>query len=444
MGKSAIRFDPARSFLDLFPHLLAARDRRIDEPRRASTRLLNILDRWHGRRWGPYLRETPRSLMRQRLVGYTTLGEFIDLAIAASDPDFGDVTAERGDVKADPAIGGDLVTASPSSAADTERIAGARRYLRAVDLEGPVPGGEILRSIGQSIVDMGADVPFEVLLPHLPAFADEVIDARVDPAPKLLAVFSKWRGYRWGSYLSETPASFLRQRNGGLTSLGAMIWMGARLATVEPGRRQSLSAADRGASDQAEAVKRAAMILGGSTERESVIVDARITTLARRRTFEDLGAEFGCTRERVRQVEQKFVYRIGREIDRRDSLARVAAHVRDAIGAAWPADAMADIPGLIDPVLIDSDRVETRLLLWTVGPFELVDGWLVRRPARRTIDRSRHALRVARAIGPVSVDEAIGQVIRLDIRPQVAEAWIDWLRVVRQSRGEAPSESAAR
>lgn len=131
-------------------------------------------------------------------------------------------------------------------------------------------------------------------------------------------------------------------------------------------------------------------------------------------------------------------------MDRHDSLARAAAHVRDAIGAAWPAEAMADIPGLVDPVLINSDRVETRLLLWTVGPFELVDGWLVRRSARREIARSRHALREARTTGRISVDEAIGKVVRLDIRPQVAEAWIGWLRVVRPSRGVAPIGSAAR
>lgn len=64
-------------FHGLVPTLATVEDRWIDVDPMLSGRLGNLLSRWHGFRWEPYLLETPGSMWLQRTAGHTRLGAFL-------------------------------------------------------------------------------------------------------------------------------------------------------------------------------------------------------------------------------------------------------------------------------------------------------------------------------------------------------------------------------
>ena len=377
LATSALRFEAHRPFQALFPHLATVPDRRIDRPRSTSQRLRNALVRWHGLTWQAYLGETPATLRRRPNVGLRAVGEFIHLAVVAAEPD---AALEQDDDTGKTDAAHDVE--GPSSDPRAPRIQAARRFLETVEVKGEMPIGSTLREIARLTIAFGDDLSFQELFPYLPQFAIEVVDLRADAAPKFLSVLRGWNGFRWAGYLEKTPASFLRRRNGGPTSLGAILWCGARLATVTPPGSSGYPPSHARA-DQSEAVGRIAGIVDRSTDRERAIIDGRLAALERRKTLAELGRDAGVTRERMRQHQDKVIRRLGREIARRDSVARVAMWLGDSVGSAWSATALGELPGLEEPALADLERVETRLLLWLAGPFVLVDGWLVHRPGRR-------------------------------------------------------------
>ena len=68
---------------ELFPWLEHRRDESIDAHFAIPTRLSNVLARWRGPKWGPYVGATPREFMERRNAGVGSLEAFLGAAAAA-------------------------------------------------------------------------------------------------------------------------------------------------------------------------------------------------------------------------------------------------------------------------------------------------------------------------------------------------------------------------
>lgn len=71
------------SFGELLPWLERRREEPIDAHSAISTRLSNVLARWRGTKWGPYVAATPREFMERRNAGRGSLEAFFGAATAA-------------------------------------------------------------------------------------------------------------------------------------------------------------------------------------------------------------------------------------------------------------------------------------------------------------------------------------------------------------------------
>ncbi|MEA3501983.1 MAG: sigma factor-like helix-turn-helix DNA-binding protein, partial [Actinomycetota bacterium] len=112
-------------------------------------------------------------------------------------------------------------------------------------------------------------------------------------------------------------------------------------------------------------------------DRDLQILRSRILIGTRRppRTLEELGEMFGCTRQRVQQLESRALARLKAYLsnDRYRSLNRAADDIRTEIGAASPIEA-ADAAVADDP-----ESLVDELLLWVAGPYHRSDGWVLQR-----------------------------------------------------------------
>lgn len=106
-------------------------------------------------------------------------------------------------------------------------------------------------------------------------------------------------------------------------------------------------------------------------EREKIILDERSLAIGSRSTLEALGARFGVTRERIRQLESRALERLDALLadNRTSPLRRVAKELASTLGTASPSAAVGSV---------DSLDFRSRLLLWIAGPYHLDGDWLVK------------------------------------------------------------------
>lgn len=178
-------------------------------------------------------------------------------------------------------------------------------------------------------------------------------------------------------------------------------------------------------------------------DRELCRFDARAMDILRLRVFADtpttldeLGARFGLTRERVRQIESRTV----KVLQTSSALASVRALASHALGderVVAPLDTMlGEIPALVESV------VRVGQPLWRVldridGSFEVADGWWCRGTVKAAVALTNSALQTA--AGDM-------RAFRVDDLPMLREfAWsIDWVRYcgIRVHEGYALLASA--
>ncbi len=433
LGRSAIVHEPHAPLVHLFPHLESVRDERIDRRMEISTRLRHILDAWHGPLWAPYLAETPATVWIRRRLGYETVGEFLQLAVNAAG--VLDETNKTDDTSTESGL--PLLDES-SRSDDLARWATVWTDLVAASADRQTPPlSAELANAGRAILVADPDAPFQDLFPRLRVFAHERIDDRVNVQRHLNNVLANWHGFRWGDYAAETPASMFRRRNCGLATVGQFAWLAARLMAVQvPSHRRPNGIDPSASADQVKAIEALTAVLTRLSEREHTIVERSILSLDRRDTQVQLGRDCGCSGAYVGQILSRLTHRFRREMGFLNTdIEGLAAALHTEIGAAWPIDRIADVPCLHDPALQDLDRLETRLLLWSAGPFERSDGWIVRRPAHNVILNSRRMLRAAIAAGPVTVSDAVTRLGALGIRAPVAERWIATLHGIEVDAG---------
>ena len=116
-------------------------------------------------------------------------------------------------------------------------------------------------------------------------------------------------------------------------------------------------------------------LLAQFDDRELAILESRVLHGAYRaqRTLEDLGIEFGVTRERVRQLEGRAKSKLDRFLgyDRYRSIHRAASRAWKKLGTACP-ESDAELV-----VQEDVDSLADELLLWVAGPYHRISGWVI-------------------------------------------------------------------
>jgi hypothetical protein len=159
-------------------------------------------------------------------------------------------------------------------------------------------------------------------------------------------------------------------------------------------------------------------------DRDAEIFWARLDQ--RSRTLDDIGDDYGLTRERVRQIQQRTRAAVNDLISRPEyRWIRWRAHaLHSTIGIAAPADA-----GWVQAALggatrgaPGSHRLQCeRLLLWLSGPYRVnSEGWLhcgalpTPEIARTLVDDT----------GLINVDELMALLRTAGLVPQAADAWL--------------------
>lgn len=166
-------------------------------------------------------------------------------------------------------------------------------------------------------------------------------------------------------------------------------------------------------------------IVGQLSDPRRAVLEDRLIALGPRATLAELGARFGVTRERIRQFENRLSHELA-ELGRHGAgpLGRATRRVAEEIGTAMQVSSIARVQALCEVTSGSIDDLETRLLLWLAGPYELVDDWLVRQPARASLDASRAALDGLTVDGPAQLADAEDAVDALGVNEEEVHDWI--------------------
>jgi len=166
-------------------------------------------------------------------------------------------------------------------------------------------------------------------------------------------------------------------------------------------------------------------------ERELHILQVRVLTTGKAPTLEDVGATFGLTRERVRQVQHGLTSRLRDRVDEPDMgpLLRRARRLRRDLGVAVPSTAP-ELVELSSVVASDDDSGEiselTRgLLLWLAGPYVDEGGWLIASGDRSALDDLPGRLRTRASDGLIPWDAVREEASAAGLRPDLVEAWLE-------------------
>lgn len=170
----------------------------------------------------------------------------------------------------------------------------------------------------------------------------------------------------------------------------------------------------------------AARLLHGLTERETAVLLERALTLADAATLLELGERFGCTRERIRQVEATTLRTLRKRVDREASAAfrEMAVAIRRRLGVASSTDRASKLCpelGALDGVV----DTEVLLLLWQAGPYQLVDGWLMSGSEMLLRKLTKKVLAKSCKCGPAQLESVIGELTKHEIRSDAVAAWIE-------------------
>ncbi len=262
--------------------------------------------------------------------------------------------------------------------------------------------------------------PLPIRLPTPTAFLPSV-PARPPAGPPLARRLVQWAAAEAGA---GTVADLLAALAAGRPPADIAAVLAARLDDFLPGAGR---AAPLGvlADD----------LYGVLAPRSQVIFGGRIA-LDRPRTLDDLGVEFGITRERVRQIEGKAEGRVRAAVDtpRFAPVAWRAHALATHLGTAAPdgSDHLAATVGHVTRDVPEADRGRARdLLLWLAGPYTRDAGWL------RSADPPGSDLADAHTDpdGRVDVARVRDGLAAAGLRPPVHPAWLDGVGRVRQVGG---------
>ena len=171
-------------------------------------------------------------------------------------------------------------------------------------------------------------------------------------------------------------------------------------------------------------------------ERERHIFNTRMACLEGMPTLQDLGAYFGVTRERVRQLEKKVDTKLTKFIggEEGEPVRWRAKTVRQMIGvAAPPIDQIdsetgevhrtfsAQIEHLLSPLRGQTDYRE--IVLRLAGPYDLINGWLVLKSAI-TSDPTRKIREMADEVGYIGRNQATRELSNWGLDSSLHEEWL--------------------
>ena len=175
-----------------------------------------------------------------------------------------------------------------------------------------------------------------------------------------------------------------------------------------------------------------AWVLGQFKHRERALLLRRVLRLGKRSTLEDLGLQYGVTRERIRQIESAVNARLGAVLKKPEAAALVL------LGRCWGTILGVEAPlegGLsalgdlgrrsleqgLEDTAHDVATAAVCLILQLAGPYRLEDGWLVLAYNDTATAGVRSALRAATSDGPAPFAEVREEIVACGI----AEAFVD-------------------
>jgi hypothetical protein len=152
-------------------------------------------------------------------------------------------------------------------------------------------------------------------------------------------------------------------------------------------------------------------ILDGFDDRCIQILRERIFALESPVTLEELGQQFGLTRERVRQVEVNILNKLNKRLTFPEfaCIARASKSFAIESGLIFPKQRLDELTALVN-----ASRVTAKcplllpLLLFVGGPYGLSQDWIVRKPVSDILDRARSVLPQPGAVQKVGdIDEQL-------------------------------------
>lgn len=165
--------------------------------------------------------------------------------------------------------------------------------------------------------------------------------------------------------------------------------------------------------------------LGRLGEEDLSLLRQRLVTLERPATLEELGDRRHVTRERIRQIESKLAKRLrSLASGDRSALARTVGRVRAGVGLAMQVSHAATVEALADLGVASLDELDTRVLLWLSGPYQVTGEWLVRRPTQRAVEETRAVLRAITSGGPIAVADGEEALRGIGIVPSELRDWV--------------------
>jgi len=162
-------------------------------------------------------------------------------------------------------------------------------------------------------------------------------------------------------------------------------------------------------------------------------LDARAITVLSGRLFADepvtldeLGRQYGVTRERIRQIEGPARGTIMNAISGEGPLATVAAMVRDLIGTIRQLDDLIEVIPALDRVVQPVNQPAWRILDRLDDAYEIEDGWCVVPTVNAALEFTRtHLAERANQYGVIRLDELdLVQVFSPERQVQATIAWL--------------------
>ena len=154
--------------------------------------------------------------------------------------------------------------------------------------------------------------------------------------------------------------------------------------------------------------------------REQHIFNTRLSSFEDIPTLQDLGAYFGLTRERVRQLEKRVRRKLTIML-KRESAKPIhwrAETIKQEIGVAAP---FATVERLLSAL---NGRIDfRRIVLELAGPYELINGWLVLKSAVASDPTSR-IREMTDKVGYIDHDQATKELNKWGLDTSLHEKWL--------------------
>ncbi len=218
----------------------------------------------------------------------------------------------------------------------------------------------------------------------------------------------------------------------------AKLWERVRHAVLPPPTdvRRSVSDSVPALLDRA---------IADCSELTLVILRARILACCEPTRLEVLTAALGETTERILSLERCGMQWL-RRFDSQEyaPVMRRAERIRDAVGAAVPADApeLDEILGLVVADIEGSERrvLARELMLWLAGPYQKHRGWLL--TGSNLVGRTVEVLLRDRDLVEYGAAEKLRRALsEIGILPVYQELWAEWVKEAARVEAQFGSDS---